>query len=187
MPTIENCADIGSRGCFGDKLPLTWFTGLSWLTQEKLWPKNIITTSTPESSSESKVIRTALKSVLALKDYLYNAIGRFNFGKSMRITSWIFLFRNICRNHQHEQTAEEIRAAVNLRRVKIQKEMRDDHQYKQYEEQLNLVKDEQEMFVWKGRIQGFYPIFFPTNSTFAEKMVMDAHLRTLHREVENIG
>ena len=65
--------------------------------------------------------------------------------------------------------------------------MRDDLQYKQYEEQLNLVKDEQEMFVWKGRIQGIDPIFFPSNSTFAEKMVMDAHLRTLHRKVENTG
>ena len=76
MPTIENCADVGIRGCFGDKLPPTWFTGPSWLGEEELSPKNLITISTPESSSESKVIRTALKSALTSKDYFYNVIGQ---------------------------------------------------------------------------------------------------------------
>ena len=134
VPTIENCADAGSRGCFGDKLHAAWFTGPSWLTQEELWSKNLrqITTSTPERSSKSKVIRTALKSALTSKDYLYNVIEKFTFRKSMRITL-ILRFKNNCRNHQHELTGplstEEIQAAVNIWIVKLQKKMLDYPQY----------------------------------------------------------
>ena len=45
---------------------------------------------------------------------------------------------------------------------------------------LNLVKDKQGIVICNGRIQGFNAIFLPRNSTFTKKMVMDAHLRTLH-------
>ena len=45
-------------------------------------------------------------------------IKKFNFMKSMRITSWILRFTNNCRNHQHELagpfSTEEIQAAVQL-------------------------------------------------------------------------
>ena len=130
------------------------------------------------------MIRTALKSALASKDYLYNVIEKLNFRKSMIITSWILRFTNNCRNHQHQLTGplstEEIQAAVDLWIVQILKEMLHDPQYKQYKEQLNLVKNEQGIVVYKGRIQRFSPIYLPRNSTFTEKMVMDAHLRTLH-------
>ena len=100
------------------------------MTQEKLWSKNLrqITTSTPERSSKSKVIRTALRSALTSKDYLYNVIEKFNFRKSMRIT-WILRFRNNGRNHERELTGplptEEIEAAVNIWLVKLQKKMLD--------------------------------------------------------------
>ena len=90
----------------------------------------------------------------------------------MRITSWILSFTSNCRNYQHQftgpQSTEEIQAPVNLWIVQIQKEMLQDPQYKQYEEQLNLVKDQQGIFVYKGRIQGFNSIFFPRNSIFTE-------------------
>ena len=81
---------------------------------------------------------------------------------------------------------EEIQAAVNLWIVKIQTEKLDDPQYKQYEEQLNLVKEEHGIVVCKERMQGFFPTFLPGNSTLTEKKVMDDHLRTLHGGVESI-
>ena len=184
VPTTENCADVGSRGCFGDKLPTTWLTGPSWLTQKRLWPENIITTSSPESINESKVIRTVLKSALTSNDSLNNVKAKFNFRKSMRITSWILRFLNNCRKRTHQLTGPlsttEIQAAVDLWIVKIQREVLDDPQHKQQKEHLNLVKNEQGIVICKGRIQGFNPIYLPRNSNFKEKIVMDAHLKTLH-------
>ena len=69
VPTIENCTNVGSTGCFGNKLPSMWFTGPSWVREEELWLKNIIKTSTPESSTESKGIQIALKSALPSKHH----------------------------------------------------------------------------------------------------------------------
>ena len=80
----------------------------------------------------------------------------------MRIT-WILRFRNNGRNHERELTGplptEEIQAAVNIWIVKLQKKMLDYPQYWHYEEQLNLVKDEQGIAVCNGKIQGFNSIF----------------------------
>ena len=73
----------------------------------------------------------------------------------MRIT-WILRVRNNGRNHQRELTGplptEEIQAAVNIWIVKLQKKMLDYPQYWHYEEQLNLVKDEQGIAVCNGKI-----------------------------------
>ena len=112
-------------------------------------------------------------------------IGKLNFTKCMRIT-WILLSTSNYRSHQHQLTGqlstEVIQAAVKIWIAQIQKKMLHYPQHKQYEEHLNLVKDEQGIVVCKGRTQGFNPIFLYRNATFTEEMVMDAHLRTLHGE-----
>lgn len=47
--------------------------------------------------------------------------------------------------------------------------------------QLKLVPNFHEVLVWKGRIQGQYPIFIPDSTLVEEKMVQQAHKSTLHR------
>ena len=41
VPTQQNPADIGSRGCKGNKIQELWTRGPSWLDQSKLWPEKI--------------------------------------------------------------------------------------------------------------------------------------------------
>ena len=48
---------------------------------------------------------------------------------------------------------------------------------------LNLDKNSDELLECKGRIQGKYPIYLPSNSTFTEKLVEQAHIQTIHGEV----
>ena len=36
------------------------------------------------------------------------------------------------------------------------------------------------MLVCRGRLQGNHPTYIPQNNEFAEKLVMNAHLKTLH-------
>ena len=49
--------------------------------------------------------------------------------------------------------------------------------------QLNLQKNAAGIFECRGRIQGVYPIYLPDDAVFAEKLVMHAHLQTLHEGV----
>ena len=36
------------------------------------------------------------------------------------------------------------------------------------------------MYECRGRIQGYYPIYIPKDSLLAEKIVQEAHIRTIH-------
>ena len=49
--------------------------------------------------------------------------------------------------------------------------------------QLNLVKNQNEIYQFQGRIQGHYPIYIPRNSKLAEKIVQHFHKKTFHRGV----
>ena len=45
---------------------------------------------------------------------------------------------------------------------------------------LQLEKDQSGIVVCKGRIQGNHPVYTPPNNESAEKLVMNAHLKTFH-------
>ena len=48
---------------------------------------------------------------------------------------------------------------------------------------LNLQENEDGIFICKGRIQGDYPKFIPSNHRITKKFVQQAHLQTFHGEV----
>ena len=50
----QNPADIGSRGCDGDKLPRLWLKGLEWLVDPECWPPHLLTEPTEETEAEAK-------------------------------------------------------------------------------------------------------------------------------------
>ena len=56
---------------------------------------------------------------------------------------------------------------------------------------LQLDKNQSGILVCRGQTQGNHPIYIPPNNEFAEKLVMNAHLKTLHGGVvstmTNIG
>ena len=45
---------------------------------------------------------------------------------------------------------------------------------------LNLQRNANDMYECRGRIQGDYPICIPKDSLLAEKIVQEAHIRTVH-------
>ena len=48
---------------------------------------------------------------------------------------------------------------------------------------LNLQRNDEGIYVCKGRIQGHYPVYLLLRVTLSEIMVQDAHILTLHRGV----
>ena len=51
------------------------------------------------------------------------------------------------------------------------------------QQRLNLQRNDEGIYVSKGRIQGHYPVYLPLRVTLSEIMVQDAHILTLHRGV----
>ena len=45
---------------------------------------------------------------------------------------------------------------------------------------LNLQRITNDMYECRGRIQGDFPIYIPNDSLLAEKIVQEAHIRTIH-------
>ena len=85
VPTRQNPADIGSRGCMMKDLSENWFSGPCWLTNQEEWPKNITAHPSLENESETKIIKEVLTAAVIENDSLLLLIKKFNFLKTMRI------------------------------------------------------------------------------------------------------
>ena len=45
---------------------------------------------------------------------------------------------------------------------------------------LNLEKNDEGVYICKGRLQGFYPIYLPQDSVLSKKVIFAEHKRSLH-------
>ena len=116
VDTIHNPADIGSRGCLGDKLNHVWLEGPPWLRDEGKWPIDITTKATKETEEESRKIKEIMATTTTCSDKLWNLLSKFSFWKAMRITSWVLRFVYNSRTKKSKRTkgpliSEEIDSA----------------------------------------------------------------------------
>ena len=51
------------------------------------------------------------------------------------------------------------------------------------QQRLNLQKNADGLYECRGRIQGDYPIYLPDDALFSKRLVLHAHLQTLHEGV----
>ena len=59
VPTLDNPADIASRGGLVSSLPI-WWSGPEWLQDPTAWPDNPVTQRTAASDAEAKAVREVL-------------------------------------------------------------------------------------------------------------------------------
>ena len=52
--------------------------------------------------------------------------------------------------------------------------------FQEHKLMLNLQRITNDMYECRGRIQGDFPIYIPNDSLLAEKIVQEAHIRTIH-------
>ena len=50
---------------------------------------------------------------------------------------------------------------------------------------LKLQKDGEGLYECRGRIQESYPVYLPASAMLLEELVQDAHVLTLHKEVDS--
>ena len=93
--TQQNPADIGSRGCKGNKIQELWTRGPSWLDQSKLWPDNIEINASEESEAEKRVTREILKAAVQTTELIqHQLLKRHNLKVATRTLAWIRRFTN---------------------------------------------------------------------------------------------
>ena len=68
--TSQNLADIGSRGCVGDKLLRLWLKGPEWLADPKRWPPHLLMEPTQEMEAEAKITKELFRTAVQTKNEL---------------------------------------------------------------------------------------------------------------------
>lgn len=187
VSTKENPADIGSRGCSGDQLGEQWLQGPAWLKDEEQWPTDITAAPSKESEIEATQIRETVATTVEVDDSKVNTlIYKYSFWKTMRVTGWIRRFIRNCKAKHKDQkktgplTTQETEQSKLCWIKKVQSEFEKDEKFQEDKERLNLQKDHRGVYVCVGRIEGEFPIYLPSKSILTEKLVQDAHIRTLH-------
>ena len=186
VPGVENPADIASRGCNAADLGDVWWKGPAWLSDEKKWPEDVKTSDTAETEVESKLMKEVLSlAVSEANDPMADLVHKFEFKKVIRVSAWVRRFvTNVCAKGGATQrgplTTEEIQKSVDMWVRKSQKSFECDPKFQKHRNQFNLQRDERGVYVCRGRVQGMYPIYLPTDAKFTELLVRNAHLATLH-------
>ena len=181
VPTLENPADLGSRGGPVDKDDL-WWNGPKWLCDKAQWPPNIVTESSSESQKEARAVKLFAMEI-ADNDELDDLLSKHTLWRTLRVCAWISRFAHHTRRHNTSQT----RGPLTTREIEKQKmfwirrvQARCRDKFEEDRLRLNLQRNEEGILDCRGRIQGHYPIYLSDTSIYAEKFIQDAHEATLH-------
>eukprot|EP00795_Rhopilema_esculentum_P000506 gene506-10185_t len=137
-----------------------------------------------DTELEAKPVKEILKVGREIRDVLTERIlEKYSFLKAMKVTAWLKRFAINSRLKKIDRrvgplTTAELQDVIAFWIRKVQGEFEVKLEFKETQKQLGLEKDEREIYVCKGRIQGEYPIFLPTDVLFSEKLVSYAHLST---------
>ena len=102
-------------------------------------------------------------------DNLHQLLGNHDLHRTLRVTAWILKFRKNCKTEDRQRgplTTQEIENA----RLWWIKRVQRDTDIKEDRDQLNLQEN----------AQGQDPIYLWNTHPFTEKLVLEAHLRTLY-------
>ncbi|XP_046863293.1 uncharacterized protein LOC124457043 [Xenia sp. Carnegie-2017] len=182
VPTSENPADLASRG---GKLNQTWLYGPEWLSDMSRWPTNITTTPTTATEAEATVSQKSI--AMTTKQYsgdvLEQLLRKCSLKRALRVSSWLFRFVNNCTQGEKRTgplSFTEIEEAKMKFVKQAQKQGQLQPKYEQQCKELNLTRNTEGILECRGRIVGQYPIYLPTDSLLAQRVVEKLHRETLH-------
>ena len=77
VPTNDNPADIGNRGCLVSHIDPKWLKGPSWLATKQNWPTDIVTAPSEETEKECKPIKEIMRVANPVRNELDDVLERF--------------------------------------------------------------------------------------------------------------
>ena len=184
----DNPADIGSRGSSEAKIPDLWWRGPSWLQNYEEWPTDIVTSPTEETESEAKLVQTVLTTAIPSKpDELDKVLEKHSYWRTMRVTAFVQRFISNCRKSRDARllgplTTEEIETAELFWIKREQQRFLGSAKFEKDQGMLNLQVDGRGVYVCRGRIQGEYPIYLPSECILSEKLIKRAWGSWVHND-----
>ena len=185
VPGELNPADVASRGCLPDKLDANYKFGPSWLSDENLWPKRMVSEATPESEVEAKAVKEIFALAIPQSIPFHKVLERFSYWKATRVMSWVWRFvhntkvKKALRSHGPLCTEEIEKQSLSWVKWYLTG-ISNDENFEEDKSRLNLALDQDNIFRCYGIIHGDYPIYIPTTSLLSSKIVQNCHLKTFH-------
>ena len=150
-----------------------------WLDDPEKWPNNLAIEPSAATEGEAKAVREVIFTAQIQRepDGLDQVLEKHDLHRTIRVSAWILRFTNNCmRNKGGPLTNQEIE---NARLWWIKRAQQDSDMEKDLE-QLNLQENAPGLTIYHGRIQGHDPVYLSSTHPFTEKLVQEAHFRTLH-------
>ncbi len=185
VPPHQNPADIGSRAGMGSNDKQLWQNGPDWLGDEESWPTIPVITESDESRAETKLTREVFSFAVAENDSFDKLLEKFDLWKVLRVGAWVARFVANLQGRERKTTTDplttkEIQRQTTFWVKRAQARNEASSTFQEDQLQLNLQRNEGGVYEWRGRLQGLYPTHLPDQDPFTEKLVMEAHVRTLH-------
>ena len=187
VPTRDNPADLGSRGSLLTKTPEILWKGPSWLQFRENWPRQPDIKPSVESEKEVKISKEHKSIVITTVEIQHDfdlLLHKFDLHKALRISAWSLRFINNCRKNKKSGplTTVELVNQKKLYHKREQEEVVSSDRFEDDKKRLNLEKNDEEVYICKGRLQGFYSIHLPQDSVLSKKVIFAEHKRSLHGE-----
>ena len=185
VPTRDNPADLGSRGSLLTNIREIWWKGPSWLQVKENWPRQPYIKPSIESEKEVKISKEHKSIVITtveIQDDFDLLLHKFDLHKALRISVWILRFINNCRKNKKPSPLTTVEL-VNQKKFYVKREQEkvvSSDRFEVDKKRLNLEKNDEEVYICKGRLQGFYPIYLPQDSVLSKKVIFAEHKRLLH-------
>ena len=160
--------------------------GAEWLSKQGDWPDDITTVSTVESRAELKSVKEILAIAVEEKNLFDDLLEKYELWKTIGIMASIkrFSFNAKQRNREKKVsgpiTTVETEAILNFWIKKTQDQGRNSQKFDEDRVRLNLQENEEHILECRDRIQGEFPVYLHDANIFSEKLVADAHKKTLH-------
>ena len=162
-----------------------WLSGPEWLPNPEKWPRDKVTKPNKETAAEAKRTKEVFAVAVDTRDDFDEVLEKHTFWRVIRISAWIMRFLQNCRSKKSNRVRGPLTTAETVKQVKwwIKREQERysvTEKFLEDQQRLNLQKNDEGIYVCRGRIQGHYPVYLPPRVSLSEKIVQDVHLLTLH-------
>ena len=116
-------------------------------------------------------------------DFVNSLLEKFRLSKTVRVLAWVKIFiDNLVygKKVNGPLATEEMQKQMQFLIKRAQSESEILENFKYDSTRLNLQKNDEGIYVCKGRIQGDYPVYLPAKHVLSEVVVKQAHAMTLH-------
>ncbi|XP_048580704.1 uncharacterized protein LOC116619237 isoform X2 [Nematostella vectensis] len=182
VPTKDNPADLGSRGGSVVNADM-WWKGPEWLSEPGCWPEGIVLEQSVESKAEAKLVRQVLSLAVAERNEIDELLEKYPLHKAVRICCWMRRFAYNCQSRKKgvkKRTGPLLTEETEIQRCFWIKQAQNSCDLSDDRIALNLQLNGDGLLECRGRVQGQYPVYLPHVHIYTQRIVEEAHLRTIH-------